>query len=244
MVHIQRITLFTCLAMIVGLTGCASTGEKSVDPLEGYNRAAHGFNDTLDRYVLKPVAKGYRVVTPNLVENGVNNFFGNLLEIRNVLNDVLQWKWKQAGNDTGRFLVNSTVGIAGIFDVAKYISLERNEGEDFGQTLAVWGVGQGPYIVLPFLGPSNLRDTAGLPLDWVVDPVGYIEHVPTRNSTRAFSYVVGRAAVLDAEEFVSGDRYIFLREAYRQRRNYLISDGRVEDDFGDGDFESDEYDEY
>ncbi len=229
--------------MIVGLTGCASTGEKSTDPLEGYNRAMHGFNDTLDRYVLKPVAKGYRVVTPNPVENGVNNFFGNLLEIRNILNDVLQWKWKQAGNDTGRFLVNSTVGIAGIFDVAKYMNLEKSEGEDFGQTLATWGVGQGPYIVLPFLGPSNLRDTVGLPLDWVADPVGYIEHVPTRNSTRAFDYVVDRAAVLDAEKFVSGDRYTFLREAYTQRRNYLISDGAIEDDFGDGDFESDEYDD-
>ncbi|MGH1472126.1 MAG: MlaA family lipoprotein [Cellvibrionaceae bacterium] len=237
----QTTKLLICTALLIGLTGCASNPEKSVDPLAGYNRAVHGFNDTLDSYVLKPVAKGYRVVTPDPVENGVNNFFGNLLEIRNIFNDVLQWKWKQAGNDTGRLLVNSTVGIAGIFDVAKYLNMEKSEGEDFGQTLAIWGVAQGPYIVLPFLGPSNLRDTVSLPLDWAVDPIGYIDHVPTRNSSRAFDFIVDRAAILDAEEFVSGDRYTFFREAYTQRRNYLINDGDVEDDFGSDDFDS-EYD--
>ncbi|MGI1677542.1 MAG: VacJ family lipoprotein [Cellvibrionaceae bacterium] len=239
----QCTKFFIYAVMIAGLIGCASTTEKSVDPLAGYNKAMHGFNDTLDSYILKPVAKGYRVVTPDPIENCVNNFFGNLLEIRNILNDALQWKWKQAGNDTGRFVVNSTVGIAGIFDVAKYLSLEKSEGEDFGQTLAVWGVGQGPYIVLPFLGPSNLRDTVGLPFDWAVDPIGYIEHVPTRNSSRAFDFIVSRASILDAEEFVSGDRYTFFREAYTQRRNYLIGDGEIEDDFGGDDFESEDYDD-
>lgn len=210
----------------------AQDEEGTSDPLEGMNRSVHKFNNVVDGYVLKPVAKGYTKVTPDVVESGVSNFFSNLLEVRNILNDVLQWKWKQAGNDTGRLLINSTIGIAGIFDVAKHMNLEKSEGEDFGQTLAVWGVDNGPYLVLPFLGPSNFRDTGGLPVDWYSDPITYIDHVPTRNSTRAMEFIDTRAQLLDAEGFISGDDYIFMREAYMQRRNYLIEDGQVEDDFG------------
>lgn len=213
------------------------------DPWEGLNRKVHEFNDVADRWVLKPVAEGYVKVTPNPVEQGVSNFFGNLLEVRNIFNDVLQWKWKQAGNDTGRFLINSTLGVAGVFDVARHMELKKSEGEDFGQTLAVWGVGSGPYLVLPFLGPSTIRDTAGLPADWVVHPIDQIDHVATRNSVRALDFLNTRAELLEAEEFISGDRYVFLREAYLQRREYLINDGAVEDDFnGFGGFEGGDYD--
>lgn len=223
----------------------AQEDESPVDPWEGFNRKVFEFNEVADRWVLKPVAVGYRKVTPDPVEQGVSNFFGNLLEVRNVLNSLLQGKWKKAGNDTGRFLVNSTLGVAGIFDVARHMNLTKGEGEDFGQTLAVWGVPSGPFVVLPFLGPSNLRDAAGVPVDWVTSPME-VDHVPTRNVTRALSLVNTRAELLDAEAFISGDRYVFLREAYLQRRNYLILDGQIEDDFGDdfGDFEDDYDDEY
>ncbi|MEX1032730.1 MAG: VacJ family lipoprotein [Cellvibrionaceae bacterium] len=227
----------------LALPAWGQDGEAEVvpDPWEGFNRKIHTFNDVTDRWVLKPVATGYTKITPDPVEQGVSNFFGNLLEVRNIFNDVLQWKWKQAGNDTGRLLINSTLGIGGIFDVARHMKLKKSEGEDFGQTLAAWGVGSGPYLVLPFLGPSSLRDTAGLPVDWVVDPIQEIDHVPTRNSVRAFSYINLRAELLDAEAFISGDRYVFMREAYLQRRNYLVHDGDVEDDFGG--FGDDDYDE-
>src|SRR5690606_30316084 len=188
---------------------------------------------TLDTYALKPVAKGYKTITPDVVESGVSNFFSNLTEVRNILNGMLQWKWKQVGNDTGRLLVNSTVGIAGILDVAKHMNLPRSEGEDFGQTLGVWGLETGPYLVLPFLGPSNLRDGAGLPVDWYADPATYIDHVPTRNVERALDFINARAELLGAEGLISGEPYVFLREAYLQRRNYLVSDGEVEADFGD-----------
>lgn len=234
MLSTPKAPILVGLLAILFLSGCASTSTTSSnDPWEGFNRKVFAFNDTADRWVLKPVAKGYTYVTPDPVERGVSNVFSNLLEVRNILNDVLQWKWGQAGNDTGRLLINSTLGIAGIFDVAKHMSLPKSEGEDFGQTLAVWGVGQGPYIVLPFLGPSNLRDTVALPVDWAADPLSYIDHVPTRNTSRALDFIHDRAALLDAEELISGDKYLFFREAYLQRRDYLVKDGEIEDDFGD-----------
>jgi phospholipid-binding lipoprotein MlaA len=207
------------------------------DPWQGMNEAVFGFNDSIDRFFFKPVAKGYKYITPDLVQIGVSNVFSNLLEVRNVFNDVLQWKWGQATNDTGRLLLNSTVGLAGVFDVAGAMGLEHSEGEDFGQTLAVWGVSQGPYIVLPLLGPSTLRDGLALPVDWQAGPVGYIDHVPTRNTATGLGLLSTRADLLKAEAFVSGDRYTFLRDAYLQRRGYLIADGVVEDDFA-----GDEYD--
>lgn len=238
------VRLITAIVAVLLFSGCASTpnGASPQDPWEGFNRTVHGFNDTMDSYLLKPVAQGYQAVTPDPVENSVSNFFGNLLEVRNIFNDVLQWKWKQAGVDTSRFLINSTLGLAGFFDVAKMFNLEKSEGEDFGQTLAAWGVGSGPYLVIPFLGPSTLRDAGGLPVDWAMKPVGYLDDVPLRNSLQGFNFVVDRANLLNAEEFVSGDKYVFFREAYLQRRDYLINDGQVEDDFGG--FEDDEYGDY
>ncbi len=206
------------------------------DPWEGMNRRIFAFNDTLDTYFLKPVAKGYRTVTPDPVETGVSNFFANLLEVRNIVNDLLQWKWQQAGNDTGRLLINSTVGIVGVFDVAQHVGLPRSEGEDFGQTFSTWGSGQGPYLVIPFLGSSTVRDAVGMPLAAYVNPITYVDHIPTRNTLIAADIVDTRAAILDAEELLSGDKYTFIRDAYLQRRDYLIQDGKVEDDFG-GEFD-------
>ena len=225
------------LLLLVILPVAAQSEETNPDPWEGFNRKVFVFNDTLDTYLMRPVAKGYRAVTPDPVETGVSNVFKNLLEVRNVVNDVLQGKWGQAANDTGRFLVNSTVGLVGIFDVAQHWGMPRGDGEDFGQTFATWGAGQGPYIVLPLFGSSTLRDAAGMPLNVLVHPLLDADHVPTRNTITAVDLVDTRAALLDAEKLISGDKYTFIRDASLQRRNYLINDGVVEDTFGDdGDF--------
>jgi phospholipid-binding lipoprotein MlaA len=163
--------------------------------------------------------------------------------VPSALNGALQGKGSHAGHSTGRFLVNSTLGVVGVFDVAKYMGLERRDPEDFGQTLAVWGVGQGNYVVLPFLGPSTLRDTFAEPVGWYMDPVTYISHVRTRNSAVVLDKVNDRSRLLDFEKSINGDRYTFFRDAYLQRRDYLIHDGKVEDDFG-ADFESGDYGDY
>lgn len=216
----------------------AAEARGSVDPWEGFNRKMFSFNDTLDSYVFKPLAKGYKAVTPDPVERGISSAFSNLKEVSNIANDLLQGKLSQAGNDTGRLLVNSTLGVVGIFDVAEHMGLPKSDGEDFGQTLATWGVGSGPYVVLPFLGPSTVRDLGGMPVNTFTDPVGYVDHVPTRNSLWGTGLVELRASLLEAESLISGDKYAFMRDAYLQRRNYLAKDGDVEDDFG-GDFGDD-----
>ncbi|WP_233998852.1 VacJ family lipoprotein [Microbulbifer pacificus] len=209
------------------------------DPWEGFNRAMFRFNDTADRWFLKPVAISYRQITPIFMQSGVSNFFSNLHEINNVLNDVLQWKWGQAGNDTGRFLVNSTVGIGGLFDVAQHMGLEPNDGEDFGQTLAVWGVSSGPYVVLPMLGPSTVRDFPGEVVQWYTNPLTYVDKNSIEYTLKMVDVIQTRASLLQAESLLQGDRYVLLRDAYLQRREFLINDGEQEDDFG-GDL--DEYD--
>ncbi|WP_240914322.1 VacJ family lipoprotein [Microbulbifer sp. SH-1] len=209
------------------------------DPWEGFNRAMFRFNDTADRWVLKPAATSYRQITPIFVQTGVSNFFSNLREINNVLNDVLQWKWGQAGNDTGRFLVNSTVGIAGLFDVAQHMGMEPSDGEDFGQTLAAWGVSSGPYMVLPVLGPSTVRDFPGEVVEWYTNPLSYVDENSVEYTLKAVDAIQTRASLLQAESLLQGDRYVLLRDAYLQRREFLIKDGEQEDDFG-GDL--DEYD--
>lgn len=216
----------------------AAEAKDSVDPWEGFNRKVFAFNDTLDRYLLKPLAKGYKAVTPDPVEGGVSSVFSNLKEVSNIANDLLQGKFSQAGNDTGRLLVNTTLGLVGIFDVAEHMGLPKSDGEDFGQTLATWGVGSGPYVVLPFLGSSTVRSLGGMPVNTFTDPIGYVDHVPTRNSLWGTQLVELRASLLEAESLISGDKYTFMRDAYLQRRNYLAKDGDVEDDFG-GDFGSD-----
>ena len=220
--------------------------EKSRDRLEGFNRAMFAFNLKLDRWILKPAAKGYNAVLPVPVRVGVDNFFDNLSEVTNVFNDVLQWKWKQAGIDSSRFLINSTVGVGGIFDVAHKIGLKDTDGEDFGQTLAVWGVPQGSYIMLPFWGPSSFRALGGDVVNWTTSPETYIKDNQARWGLVGLEAVHVRSKTLAAEEIVSGDLYILVREAYLQRRDYLIRDGEVEDAFGDDmdeDFDDDWGDE-
>ncbi len=202
--------------------------ESNPDPFEGFNRAMYTFNDKLDVYILKPVAKGYRAVTPIPVRKSISNFFSNLHDPMVMLNNLLQGKPGQAASDLSRFLTNSTVGIYGLFDVATKIGLQKHN-EDFGQTLAVWGVGDGPYLVLPFFGPSNLRDGPALIVDWETYPPNYMQDSGTRDKLFVVEAVDKRAQLLDAtdilEQAAGRDPYVFVREAYRQRRRSLIYDG-------------------
>ena len=209
------------------------------DPWEGMNRKVFAFNDFADRYALTPVAKGYQWVTPDPVERGVSNVFANLLEITTVVNDLLQFKFAQAASDTGRFVINSTVGLAGIFDVATPIGLEKNN-EDFGQTLGYWGVGPGPYIVVPFFGSYTVRDGFGAIVDTTSDYVTSLDHVPTRNVLWMSRNIDDRASLFAAEQLITGDRYAFIRDAYLQRRQFLVSDGLLEDSFGDESYEDED----
>ncbi len=240
--------IFVCFFAVI-VAACAASPSQDdrresvsdADKFESFNRQVFRFNDTVDRWVLKPVAIGYDKVLPSPVKTGVGNFFSNLREIRNIVNDGLQWKWKQAANDTGRLLLNSTVGILGLFDVATEAGLEKSDGENFTQTLAKWGVPRGSYLVLPFWGPTTVRGGFSIPADWYLWPVNYVESSDARLALNALDIVHGRAEILETEELISGDRYLFIREVYLQRLEFLENDGVVEDDFGD-DFGDDEYD--
>lgn len=214
------------------LGGCASAPTDPSDPWEGVNRATFAFNDRLDSWVAKPLAKGYKAASPRFVEVGVSNFFDNIDGVSSTLNHLLQGKWSGAGRDGSRFLLNSTVGLVGLIDVATGMGVEKKQREDFGQTLRAWGVPKGPYLVLPLLGPSTITDSAGLVGDYYTAPTTYIEHDRTSLSITAVDLLQTRAGLLGADDLVSGDRYLFFREAYLQNREFLVKDGAVEDDFG------------
>lgn len=214
------------LAMSGLLAGCATSGNPK-DPVEGFNRAMFAFNEGLDAAIIKPVAKGYDAVLPTPVRTGVTNFFGNIADFFIGVNNLLQGKPDQAVSDLGRVLVNSTIGILGIFDVATAAGLEKHE-EDFGQTFGRWGIGDGAYVVLPFFGPRTVRDTAGLVLDSMADPVADIDHVPTRNTLLALRIVDTRADLLPADKVIEEaalDKYSYIRDGYLQRRRNLVHDG-------------------
>ncbi|MDW5376710.1 VacJ family lipoprotein [Halomonas sp. HP20-15] len=224
------------------LAGCAShspSAANPADPWEGFNRRVFAFNETIDRYALKPVAQGYDFVTPQPVQEGVGNFFSNLGELRTIVNSALQWKWANAGVASGRFLVNTTLGLGGVLDPATRMGWNEHE-EDFGQTLAVWGVNEGPFVVLPLLGGRTLRHASGLPADWYTDPVTYVEDDATRYGLRGLELINYRASVLDQEQLIQGDRYSFLRDTYLQQRRFKINDGEQgRDTFADDDFDFD-----
>lgn len=200
------------------------------DPWEKVNRPIFKFNDAMDTYLLRPVAKGYDKVTPNFLQTGITNVFKNVGDVRNLVNNLLQIKFRDASVDTARLMINSTVGLLGFFDVATKAELDRND-EDFGQTLAVWGVPSGPYVMLPFFGPSTVRDaTARIP-DAFLGPYPYFDVVRARNLTFALDTVNNRANLIPMEKMVTGDKYTFIRNTYLQNREFKIKDGKVEDDF-------------
>jgi phospholipid-binding lipoprotein MlaA len=203
---------------------------RSEDPWKGFNQTIHRFNDSADRHLLKPIAKGYVKVVPGPVQRGISNFFGNLGDVNNGVNNLLQGKPRAGASDFLRLLINTTIGIGGLFDPATRLGLDEHT-ESFSQTLAVWGVPRGPYVVLPLFGPSTFTDALVQPVNSQIDPLRYLYPVDHRNSLFALGVIDERAGLLKAESVVFGDRYIFLRDAYLQRRNYLVLDGEVEDDF-------------
>lgn len=229
--RLKPVLLAACCAF--ALTGCAGANPK--DPLEGFNRAMFSFNETVDKAAFKPIAQGYEAAVPLPGRTGVSNFFGNLGDLWIGVNNLVQGKPAQAASDLGRVLVNSTLGIAGLFDVATELGLEKHD-EDFGQTLGRWGVGGGPYFVWPIIGPRTARDTLGFGVDVLADPVGHLSDVSARNSAFGVRFVDTRAALLPAEKAIeeaSLDKYAYVRDAYLQRRRSLIHDGnapRLDDD--------------
>lgn len=213
------------LSVALLLTGCASTPNSDPrDPFESTNRKIYKFNDALDRNVLKPVAKGYNTVLPEPVKTLLHNFFSNLDDVTVTLNDLLQLKFKQAASDGSRVLFNSTFGIFGLLNVTD--RLEKHN-EDFGQTLGYWGIGSGPYLMLPFFGPSTIRDGVGLGGDSLTGVITNIPDIPTRNSLYATDKIHVRAELLDREQALdeASDRYAFLRDFYLARRQNLVYDG-------------------
>lgn len=200
------------------------------DPWEGVNRVIFRFNDTVDTYALKPLAQGYQYITPQFLEDGIHNMFNNIGDVRNFANDVLQAKPKAAGVDTARLLFNTTFGLAGFFDVGTKMGLQRND-EDFGQTLGYWGLPSGPYVVLPLLGPSNVRDGLAKYPDTYTSPYRYMNDIPARNTMWGVDIVDTRASLLSAEKLIRGDKYTFIRNAYLQNREFKVKDGKVKDDF-------------
>jgi phospholipid-binding lipoprotein MlaA len=211
------------------LSGCATAASSNPrDPFERFNRGVYQFNEQLDRAVFKPVAEGYRFVLPSFVRQSVSNVFSNLSDVRVGLNNALQGKFTTAYSDFGRVMINSTLGVLGLFDIASEAGIEKHD-EDFGQTLGRWGVGDGPFLMLPILGPSSVRDTAGLAVDYFTDPVTYVDPSRSQNQLTGTRLVNRRAELLDAKKVLDAaalDQYEFLRDAYLQRRGNLIYDGK------------------
>lgn len=224
----QLAKLMVCVAVAV-LPALAQAASED-DPWESFNRPVFVFNDTLDTYALKPLAQGYQAVTPQFLEDGIHNMFSNVGEVGNLANNLLQGKVHAAGVDTSRLIFNTTFGVLGFFDIASKMELRKSD-EDFGQTFGVWGLNSGPYLVLPLLGPSTARDAVGKIPDSMLAPYPYISDVPARNTLRAVDVVQTRASLLPLEKLITGDRYVFVRNAFLQNREFKVTDGQVVDDF-------------
>ncbi len=236
---VRRSLLLAMLAQLLLLTGCASTSGnlEMSDPLERYNRVMYSFNEKIDTYAMKPVARGYQAITPDFVDKGVTNFFNNLDDVTTLINNLLQFKAEAALSDLGRITINTSLGLFGLVDVATAFNLTKND-EDFGQTLGYWGVAPGPYIVLPFWGPSTLRDSLGLGGDYFTEPYTYVSDQQTRYGLFALEVIDTRADLLSASRILEQstfDPYAFLRDAYLQQRRNQVFDGNPplgqEDDF-------------
>ena len=210
--------------------------QSEVDPFQNLNEKTHNLNQSLDKSIATPIAKVYRKVTPDFLEVGVTNFTDNIEDINIALNNLLQVKIKDGLSDILRFTINSTIGLVGFFDVASSMGFQKHS-EDFGQTLAVWGVSDGPYIVLPILGPSSLRDTLARIPEAFMTPLLLIDHDRTGYELTAIDLLDKRARYLGLESIVVGDEYLFYRDAYFQSREFDINDGLIEDDFDDFDFD-------
>ena len=226
-----RKTVVAC--MTVSMLSCSPVAASQVsDPWRKTNTIVFKWNDYFDQLIVKPSAFAYTTFIPRFLRQGIGNFFSNVDDINVLANDILQFKFAAAAGDSSRLLVNSTIGVAGFLDVASTVGLRKNE-EDFGQTLAVWGVGSGPYVMLPVFGASTVRDSFGLVLDTVFNPLQLIEDRSLRLGLFLVDETDSRSNVLALDELITGNRYLFIRDAYLQRREYLINDGLLVDPFGD-----------
>ncbi len=238
------------LLLTLLLSACATTSEfpDPRDPWEGFNRAMYTFNDGVDRAIARPLARGYKAIVPAPVDRGITNFFSNLSDLNSAINNLLQFKLQRAASDVGRLAINTTLGILGFMDVASNMNLPRYH-EDFGQTFGAWGVSPGPYIVLPFLGPSSGRDAVGLVLDWYVDPLRWVGSPDNlRYGLLAVWFIDRRADLLGASRLLEQaalDPYEFLRDGYLQKRQNDVYDGNPPPDplYDDYDDDLDEYDD-
>jgi len=227
MIQHRRQRLIAAATAVLLVWAGVARAQDDKDPLEGWNRAVFGFNEGLDKAVLKPVATGYKAVVPALVRTGVSNVFGNFNDGWSAINQLLQGKPAAAAHMTMRVATNTFFGIAGLFDVASDLGLERQQ-EDFGQTLGRWGLPAGPYIVWPLLGPSSLRDTAALPLDLSWRPAALSDDDNTRIGLTTLQLIDTRAGLLDATRMIDEialDKYLFIRDGYLTRRRSLVYDG-------------------
>ncbi|MEJ2059111.1 MAG: VacJ family lipoprotein [Gammaproteobacteria bacterium] len=226
----NALAIIVVILFLTGLNGCATVppGQQDArDPWQSYNRGMYAFNDALDKAVMKPVARGYLKITPQFVQTGIGNFFSNFDDFVVLTNDILQLKGQQAASDLSRIVWNTTVGLGGFLDVASSMGMPKHN-EDFGQTLGYWGVPSGPYLVLPFFGPSDLRDAPSMVVDLYTDPTIFTQQGDVRWGLFAINAVQTRAALLPAEKLLltdSIDPYATLRDAYLQRRKYLVYDG-------------------
>ena len=205
-----------------------------VDPFQNINEKTHNLNQTLDLQVASPVARFYKRITPDFLEKGITNFTHNIEDLSIGINNILQGKFNEGLSDFSRFTLNTSIGLLGFIDIASDLGLTKHD-EDFGQTLAIWGVPDGPYLVLPGLGPSTTRDTLAMIPDAFLTPLWLIDHDRTSYSLTAIDLIDTRARYLGLESVVIGDEYLFYRDAYLQSRNFEIKDGEVEDDFDDFD---------
>lgn len=228
----RGLKVLACAALAVFVQGCASTpapggGTPVNDPLEGFNRSMFNFNEKVDENVLKPVATGYKNTVPSPARTGVTNFYNNFEDAWSAVNSLLQLKFERAASDTMRVLVNTTLGFGGLLDWGSQMRLQRYN-EDFGQTLGYWGVGEGPYVVWPLLGPSTARDSVALPLDLAVGPSLVVDNTAVSASLVALNVVNTRANLLDSSALLDDivlDKYIFVRDGFLQRRRSLVHDG-------------------
>lgn len=238
--RIASIIAILSLLIVAASSAQANQDYEELDPIEGFNRVMFSFNEQADKYLLKPVAQAYKFITPDIVNRGITNFFNNLDEVETFVNSLLQGKFHNATVTLNRLIYNTTFGLGGFFDVATGFGLQNDE-EDFGQTLAVWGYENSSYLVLPFLGPTTVRDGAARFVDSYFEPLRYVDHMHRDELLLAqgVKIVDKRADLLGGENlFVGTDSYRFVRSAYYQNREFVINDGEVNDPFAEEDFES------
>ena len=226
--HLQFAIFFI---LLLSLLYTPTVSAQTYDPWREANQRIYAFNDYFDQLLVRPLASSYTFFMPRVVRQGIGNFFSNVRDANIAANNLLQFKYQDALSDTGRFLINTTIGVGGLIDIATSFSLEKHE-EDFGQTFGAWGMSSGPYVVLPVFGASNLRDSFGLILDTIFNPLPYIDSTPAKITFFVVEEIDSRSGLLALDELISGDKYLFVREAYVQNREYLVIDGEIEDEFG------------